>query len=863
MSDDSLEIRWEQIPAQLRDFSRWLVWHWVERDGKLTKPPCSPDGRDIDATDATLWMTFETVKSIFTNGPECRERLAGIGFAVQDTGYVGIDLDKCIVDGEIAQWAQTIVDDFKSYTEITPSGEGLRIWIKARKPGKLCRKGHIEIYDAGRYFTVTGNQLPGTSCEIRECQSELDELYHQVFKDADTPLLAGDRPSSVAYSEGDDKVSLPTLEDNEILRRAYASKAGVKIAALFAGDITGYPSQSEADLALLSYLAFWFAGDQAAMDRVFRQSALCDDKWVNRADYRASTIARALKGSGAYDPRRTSGQKQAKPGANGNGTPREPGDDEPERPDGIDHRTDLGNARRLVALHGPDMHYVHPWKKWLVWAGDRWVEDDLGTVTGWTRDVIRQLFADSALAPKGIREEIYKWAIKSESNTCISAMVSQARFEPDIAIKPDQLDANPWYFNCANGTLDLRTGTLLPHSQDDLITKCCNVVYDPRAQCPTWDAFLDRIMAKNQALIGFLRRAAGLTAIGVVFEHVLLFLYGSGRNGKSTFIETMQHVFGDYAINVNAEILMDQRYQGHSTGITDLFGKRWVGTVEVSDGRTLAEALVKSLTGGDKIRARRVYENNFEFTPSHTLWMAANDQPKIKGIDEAIWSRIKQVPFDVFIPEDERDLELKSKLKAEASGILNWVVRGCLEWRASGLKEPTEVKVATKEYRETSDDLKPFLDECCELDESYTCAGNLLYEEYQHWAVRSGIRNPMDVNKFGRGMTKRGYESFVSNSVRKRRGIRVKEGNGSLFSSSTPVVGNSKALQFLAACLRRKAYSKDKLIKDAEHFNITAQALNLAARQLEVVTTVSGGIEIWDLPDEEPSDERDPKEPGF
>jgi putative DNA primase/helicase len=222
----------------------------------------------------------------------------------------------------------------------------------------------------------------------------------------------------------------------------------------------------------------------------------------------------------------------------------------------------------------------------------------------------------------------------------------------------------PWKsaLNVQNGTLDLKTGELLPHRQEDLITKLAPVDYDPAADCPRWEAFLHRVMAENNDLVRFLQRAAGYALTGDVSEHALHFLYGTGRNGKGTFLETFLAILGDYATTVDANLLVAKRNDDHPTGLTDLDGRRFVATQEVEDGRRMAEALVKKLTGGDLIKARRMRENNYEFDPVHKLFLAANHKPEIRGTDEAIWSRIMLVPFEVFIPPVERIRNLKNIL---------------------------------------------------------------------------------------------------------------------------------------------------------------------------------------------------------
>lgn len=432
-----------------------------------------------------------------------------------------------------------------------------------------------------------------------------------------------------------------------------------------------------------------------------------------------------------------------------------------------------------------------------------------------------------------------------ESNARIGAMVSQARYEPNVAILPDELDANPWQLNCTNGTVDLATGKLSPHVRSDMITKTCNAKFDPDAKCPKFIAFLDKIMDSNAGMMSFLKRATGYTAVGVVYEHVLFFLHGDGANGKSTYVNTIQYVLGDYGITINAEILMENKFTPHSTGITDIMGKRWVSTIEVQEGKALAESLVKSLTGNDKIRARRLYEDHFEFTPTHTIWLAANHAPDIKGQDLAIWRRIKKIPFNVTIAEKDQDKSLPFALQDEASGILNWIIEGCIEWQKTGLSEPKEVTDATKEYKNESDELKPFLDECVMFDKSYKCSTREVYEAYHRWAIRNGIKNPMTSNMFGRLLNKRGYKGVASDSTQWRHGMKLK--SLSTFSPNRTDIDISEATKYLVASLRGGGSLHSKVMSGAIDFNISEEAIDQASRVLRVTRIEERDDEHWSL----------------
>jgi len=304
-----------------------------------------------------------------------------------------------------------------------------------------------------------------------------------------------------------------------------------------------------------------------------------------------------------------------------------------------------------------------------------------------------------------------------------------------------------------------RTGQLRPHRREDYLTKLCPVTFDRGADCPLWLGFLRDITADDQTLQGFLRRAVGMTLIGAVWDHVLFFLYGTGANGKSTFLIIVQVMLGpDYAMKAPPDLLMAKGQESHPTERADLAGKRFVACIETAEGRRLAESLVKELTGGDRVRARRMREDFREFSPSHKIWLAANHKPIIRGTDWGIWRRVKLVPFTVKIPDDKQDSRLGDKLKAELPGILNWAVLGCLEWQTEGLGEPEAVRKATAEYRSESDIPGAFVDDCCVVGPEYEAPASGLYKDYRRWAEETGERI-LPQNVFGAALTERGFAS--------------------------------------------------------------------------------------------------------
>jgi putative DNA primase/helicase len=306
-----------------------------------------------------------------------------------------------------------------------------------------------------------------------------------------------------------------------------------------------------------------------------------------------------------------------------------------------ENRTELGNARRLVRLFGHRIGYVHPWRRWLVYDGIRWAPDETGELERLAKETVLSIYREALAAESDTeRSELAKWAARCESHAQLRAMIDLAASEPGIPAVPDELDADPWVLNVENGTLDLRRGLLRAHEPADLITKFAPVAWDPAAPAPAWAGFLERILPGDPALFGFLQRAIGYSLTGNTGEQTLFFLHGRGSNGKSTLLETLRALLGDYGMQADAGTFLDRRRDGANNDLARLRSARFVAAIKAGEGQRLAEALVKTVTGGDTISARLLYSEFFEFRPQFKLWLAANHKPVIRGTDYAMWRRI-------------------------------------------------------------------------------------------------------------------------------------------------------------------------------------------------------------------------------
>jgi P4 family phage/plasmid primase-like protien len=442
--------------------------------------------------------------------------------------------------------------------------------------------------------------------------------------------------------------------------------------------------------------------------------------------------------------------------------------------DDQEHFTDLGNAKRFAKSWHTQVRYVTTWEKWLIWTKTCWALDQTKAIERLSRQTVQAMYAEAAqLEDSKARQALAQWAMQSESRGKLEAMIALAQAELPIPMTHELLDADPWAFNCANGTIDLRTGTLQPHRPEDLLMKESPVFYDPRAPCPRWERFLREVMADNQDLIDYLQRAVGSSLTADVSDQCLFFLYGAGANGKSKFLEAILTITADYGMQSIPEFLTVRNSEHHPTERADLFGKRFVATVEIEQGKALAEALVKQLTGGEKVRARRMREDFWEFPPTHKLWLAANHKPVIRGTDHAIWRRIKLVPFTVtFVdePQDEherkKDLTISTQLRAELPGILRWAVEGCIAWQKQGLDEPKSVTEAVDEYRLEMNSIGQFLQDCCyvpmPLREDIKTQSSRLHEAYLRWSGEHNITQ----TAFSTKLTEMGYRKKMGGDGR-------------------------------------------------------------------------------------------------
>ena len=418
--------------------------------------------------------------------------------------------------------------------------------------------------------------------------------------------------------------------------------------------------------------------------------------------------------------------------------------------------TDLGNARRFADANTSRLRYVKSRGQWLVWDGRRWKPDQLSSESKAAKSVVAGLYAEVASVALAQAEAVNagsapsndyldglkKWAADSAKAPRVAAMIKLAESEPEIAAESSIWDSDPWLLNVANGTIDLRTGSLRPHRQDDMITKISPAEFDENARAPEWQRFLSEVVPDLEVQ-SWLQRFLGYCLTGSVREQKFSFWVGKGGNGKNVMADAVIAAMGEYAMIGAPDLLLEKKNEAHPTELADIEGRRLVLCSEIEPGRSWAEARIKQITGDKTIKARRMKQDFYEFDATSKLVVLANTKPRVRGTDDGIWRRMCLVPWTVQIAEEKKDRQLLSRLVGnELPGILAWLVRGCLEWQRSGLRSANAIDKATADYRANQDTLGLWIRERCLESPHAWAATAALYEDYIEWCKVEQISHP-------------------------------------------------------------------------------------------------------------------------
>ncbi|MDR1128335.1 MAG: DUF5906 domain-containing protein, partial [Treponema sp.] len=705
-----LPVIFGNIPKVMQDESRWCTWYYKCENGMWKKPP-----HEISAYKKQLhefWDVRERLpraQAVYADLVARGEALSfvgtdGIGFVVHKNGvptepqYALIDLDHCISpDGKFSALAIDVMQTMRSYTEYSPSGQGIHLYCLVKdlpydRARYLEKADDLEIYVSGhttRYLTVTGQTVWNLPIEDRT--KELTVILEKYMRKG---LKQSPQGGGLALPTGNPPVGT-ILTDEQVIHVASSAKNGKQFRRLFEeGDLSEYYGDaSGADMALADFFAFYCRKDKEQMERLMRRSGLCREKWD--------------------EPHYTSGELYLKHTIQEavDGTENVYGDDRIYRPTDF---TDVGNAQLFRRVYREQAAYCSA-LGWLVWTGARWEIDDVRAqylaegLSGMMlaqaleeltriqaeldastesavaaiaeadeaeRETIRQAseaFVKRTEARRKSAEAFRKHAIKTRSKASIFNLVSLAR--AGVILSVEALDADPFALNTPGGIVDLKTGGISAHDPSRYCTKITAVA--PGSQgADMWAQFLGFITGGDEEMKRYHQMAAGMSAIGKVFTEKLLIANGDGDNGKSTYYNALAAVLGEYSHSIDSEVLTTT-WKNTSAALAELQGKRLVIAAELDENRQLSTSTLKRTTSTDKIAAERKYQAPMAFTPTHTLVLFTNHMPKVRTSDSGTWRRLAVVPFDQVITPDKAIKNFGAVLVKEAGpAILQWIIDG-------------------------------------------------------------------------------------------------------------------------------------------------------------------------------------------
>jgi P4 family phage/plasmid primase-like protien len=725
---------------------------------KMDKIPCNAAGESINPHDPSQWMTRAAADAGRTNA------VMGIGFVLNGDGWFAIDFDNCW-DATAGEWNAAAVAIYQSFNgalaEVSVSGTGLHIFGRC-DPARLADRrnkwdGWCEWYHTGRFIALgpQGLQPIGGTWVDRDWT---DQLLHFVPQraDANSVLPEGVDPTYTG-PEDDDTLIAMMLGSSGSAAVKFGEKASV--ADLWSANTAVlsrfYPpydggkgfDHSSADAALMAHLAFWTGKDMPRMDRLFRRSALMRDKYAKREDYRRETI------QGAARMCKNVYSVYVKAQGDGPSTCH------------ADMSQDELALNIFEQRWAGQMLYIPERDLWAEWKEEGWqlLKTHNSQITRLRHD-LRNIPCEDLKKRKNLGD-----------NRTIMAINALMKTNPGAGRSIDQWDNDPLVLGTPTQVADLKTGEVRPKKRSDYLLR--SVLVDPSergARPQNWLNFLDVITDGDAEIQDFLQNLSGYAATGSTKEHKLFFAFGTGRNGKSTLLNTLAAILtNDYACVVPPKLLLDKKMEQHATDLALLSGARLARASELPVGKVWDEALLKQITGGDRMTARFMRQDNFTFTPQCTLIVDANNAPSVRGIDEAFRRRMCVIPFDVTITKAQVDPDLPSKLMLEAPEILRWIIEGAVNWYENGLKMPARILQATEEYLNGEDTFGAFLSEYFVADSDGMIANSEIQSQFEIYTHSVGL-STWTATSISKEMCKRGYKPFRSDSKRGFRGLRLR-----------------------------------------------------------------------------------------
>lgn len=737
----------DNIPVELTEKDNWCVFRkeWQPDKNKFTKRPYNAmTGQFAKSNDPSTWTDFESACEVL-------DSYDGLGYFFDGEEY-GVDLDN--MEPEILRYQQgdyednivaTFINMLGSYAEISPSGKGVHIICKGQLPPGGRRKGDIEMYDSGRFFTVTGNQLGPYKRVADDDEGKINYLHHKFIGESSVPI----QDLSQVQSDGNN------IPIDELLEEAFESSSGARMKSFYDGTWTQfYTDHSAADLALANDLAYWTGRDYEKMDTMFRKSTLYRDKWdeIHGANtYGYLTLMRAISDTvNVYVPFTLNISEEALKGT--------------KKPLTYKSYDDMGNTQRFLEAYGSNVLYSYTNKNWYVWNHKYWMTDDMGKIQLMADDVIKNIKKEPIYVSDEQDDKLVEEAQKAKQKHIKYSRSYRGKenmlkdTQHHVAVSLEDFDKDGLLFNTHTGVIDLNTLTVMKHEdcKQKYCTRISNAEYRPDAQCPRWLQFLNEIFEGNETVIQYVQKAIGYSLTNLTVEQKMFILLGNGKNGKSVFTHVLSELFGSYGMNMQPDtIAVKGGVKTGSSDIARLKGARFVITTEPNNGMKLDEGTVKQITGGEKVTARFLYANDFEYSPEFKIWMGTNYRPIISGTDEGIWRRMVIIPFNYTVPDDKVNKKLVHELLQELTGILNWALEGYSLWRAEGLdNEPLCISMEREKYRTEMDVVARFVSECCYENPNAEVQASVLYRAYKDWASENN-EYAMNNTKFGLEVTKK------------------------------------------------------------------------------------------------------------
>jgi len=740
-------INLDEIPQDLKDARQWCVWRLEpakDNPDRLTKVPyraSNPRWKAKSDTPST-WGTFEQAVACWRKTPD----ITGIGLMF-DGDLCGVDLDHCASADALEPWALEYVKRLDTYTEWSQSGTGVHCLAWGSLPDKGRKRGKVEMYDKSspRFFVVTGRTLDGHD-KIERRQAEITALHAEVFGESEPEPEPGPMRTSGAMN----------LSDAELLTKAVSAGNGAKFEQLWDGNVNDYPSQSEADLALCNLLAFWTGRDPAAMDRLFRQSALMRAKWDRRHSaggdtYGQMTIAAAIKNTReTYTPGQSSNTANA-PAASGN--------DAPDLSYFLNQTADHGGHAECVRRYTDGTVLFCDALGWMVYTGKRFETNAEKRVRGIVKTVLKKR---RALARDKELEAIAKSTKLSRDNVG-GAMYMLAS---DVYVKPEGFDNAPFLLNCSNGVVDLRTGELAAHSPSNRFTYVIPTAYNPNADTRQWENVANELTG-SPLMTRYLQEASGYSITGSTQEEVMFYIFGPTRAGKGTFTETILAALGGMPLATEVDFRIFTQSRGadaQNFALAPLRPCRLVAASESKSNERLNAAKVKVMTGNNEIYCANKGKDFFSYRPQYKIWLASNWPVNADPDDDAVWSRIRVIQFpNSFLGKEDKHLKRRLTEKDNLEAVLAWAVAGAVRWYErgkDGLFTPNKVEAITKEHREQQDFVGQWLSECTERTDNTDdfIPNDRLYGSYRSWCDDNGVM-PKGKRTLTMALTRKGYNA--------------------------------------------------------------------------------------------------------